>query len=200
MFSRTTAIGLASVLTASTLAATSQVTYRSAVDLVTVDALVVDRAGVPVGVLGSDRFEADVPGGRPQVDDIARTLGTDLARANAVIYALQIDTTMRAMFSATQQRVSLSTTDVVREASLMGRWLEQLSVASGGALLRVQTDDGERAMEQVLRETSAFYILGVEPEAGDRDGRLRELRVRVRERGVTVRHRSWVIVPERKAA
>ncbi len=48
-----------------------------------------------------------------------------------------------------------------------------------------------------LMETSAYYLLGVEPATADRDGRLRELKVAVREPGVTVRHRTWVIVPKR---
>ena len=48
------------------------------------------------------------------------------------------------------------------------------------------------ALLRVLRETSSRYLLGVEPQASDRDGRVRELRVRVRQRGVTVRGRSWV--------
>ena len=68
--------------------------------------------------------------------------------------------------------------------------------ASGGALLRVETDDGESAFDRVLRENAGYYLLGVEPAASDRDGKLRELKVRVRARGTTVRHRSWVIVPK----
>jgi hypothetical protein len=72
--------------------------------------------------------------------------------------------------------------------------LEDFSAASGGALLRVPTGWGEAALERVLRETSSRYLLGVEPQASDRDGRVRELRVRVRQRGVTVRGRTWVVV------
>ena len=52
----------------------------------------------------------------------------------------------------------------------------------------------------MLRETSSHYLLGVEPDDADRDGKLRELRVRVGQRGVTVRSRSWVVVPVRAAS
>ena len=41
---------------------------------------------------------------------------------------------------------------------------------------------GEVALERVLRETSAHYLLAVEPQEADRDGKLRELRVKVKER------------------
>jgi len=47
----------------------------------------------------------------------------------------------------------------------------------------------------VLRETSAYYLLGVEPATADRDGRPRELRVKVHRRGVSVRSRQWVVIP-----
>jgi len=138
---------------------------------------------------------SDVPGGRPQADDLGHSLGSQLAQANAVIYTLHLDANAASAVSAAQQRIALGTADRVRETMLMGRWLEQFSAASGGALLRAQTDDGESAFEQVLRENAGYYLLGVEPAAADRNGKLRELKVKVRERGATVRHRAWVIVP-----
>jgi len=140
---------------------------------------------------------SDLPGGRPQADDLARSLGDQLAQASAAIYTLQLDATSSSAISAAQPRMSLGASDRVRQVLINGRWLEELSVASGGALLRVETDDGESALERVLRENAGYYLLGVEPGASDRDGRLRELKVKVRERGATVRHRRWVIVPTR---
>ena len=57
------------------------------------------------------------------------------------------------------------------------------------------TGAGEYALSRVLRETSSYYLLGVEPQASDRDGSLRKLSVKVRRPGVTVRSREWVTVP-----
>ena len=136
---------------------------------------------------------SDVPGGRPQGDDLASSLGRELAQANAAIYTLHLDIGRRSATSAVNTRMTLG--DSAREASITGRWLEQFSGASGGSLLRVEADDGATALERVLRETSAHYLLGVEPAPSDRDGALRALAVKVRPRGVTVRHCNWVIVP-----
>ena len=67
--------------------------------------------------------------------------------------------------------------------------------ASGGALLPV-TVGTETALSRVLRETSAYYLLGVEPTAADRDGKAHQLRVKVNLRGATVRSRLWVVLPK----
>ena len=67
-------------------------------------------------------------------------------------------------------------------------------LAAGGLLIRVG-QDSMAGWQQVLRETSAYYLLGVQPEQTDRDGRLHTLRVKVDRRGATVRSRSWVVVP-----
>ena len=52
------------------------------------------------------------------------------------------------------------------------------------------------ALERILAESSAYYVLGVE-RFEDRDGRPRELQVRIQNlpRGCSVRARSWVIIP-----
>ena len=74
------------------------------------------------------------------------------------------------------------------------RLLDEFAAASGGTLLNALVDAGDVALARVLRETSAYYLLGVEPANLDRDGRAHRLRVRVHGRGVTVRSREWVVL------
>jgi hypothetical protein len=52
----------------------------------------------------------------------------------------------------------------------------------------------------VLTEMPAYYLLGVEPDDADRDGKPRALSVRVNsgQRGTTVRARSWVVIPRKQ--
>ena len=50
------------------------------------------------------------------------------------------------------------------------------------------------AFGRILRESSAYYLLGVAPAAEDRDGKLHVLRVTVKKRGVTVRTRTHVVI------
>jgi VWFA-related protein len=150
--------------------------------------VVLFSAGIPV---------TDRPGGRPEVGDLAKLLGQDAAATNTSIYTLHIDNREIRAMSAESRRGGSTPASRSRDMAVGGRLLEEFSGASGGALLRVLLGGGELALERVFRETSSHYLLGVEPDEADRDGRIRELRVRVGTRGVTVRSRSWVVVPQR---
>jgi len=163
------------------------------------DALIHLPGRKTVVLISAGMVVSDKPGGRPAADDLARALGRQLAQSNASIYTVHVDQSNREMYSATNKRASMTSSNFVRERSMRSRWLSEFSSASGGSLIHVETDDGESALGQVLQETSAYYLLGVEPDTRDRDGRLRELKVKVEPRaGLTVRHRMWVIVPPAK--
>jgi VWFA-related protein len=145
---------------------------------------------VSAGVVVSDR-----PGGRPDVGDLARVMGQTAAQANATVYTIQIDPTFTGAYAASQRRVDGAERD--RDRAMFGHWLEQFSDSAGGMLINVPVGGGDFAFERVLRETSAHYLLGVEPAEADRDDRPRQLKVRVARDGVTVRSRQWVVVPGR---
>ena len=144
------------------------------------------------GITSSDR-----PGGRPNVDDLAKALGRTAAEANTTVYALHIDTTAVQSFSPEKRRSSRSQVSQERESVMLGRMLEIFAGASGGTMMRVMVGSGEGALDRVLLETSSHYLLGVEPMDDDR-GRLRELRIKVSQPGVTVRSRQWVAVPKKR--
>ena len=145
------------------------------------------------GIIATDR-----PGGRPEVGEIAKLLGQDAAATNTTIYTLLVNTRgFQSMASETRKNDQIPTS-LSRDNAVTGRLLEEFSGASGGALIRVLMGGGEFALGRVLRETSSHYLLGVEPADSDRDGKLRELRVKVSQSGATIRARSWVVVPKRK--
>jgi VWFA-related protein len=144
------------------------------------------------GITASDR-----PGGRPNVDDLAQALGRAAAEANTSVYALHIDTSAVQSYSAEKRRTNRGQTSQERESVMLGRVLDMFSGASGGTMMRVLVGSGEGALDRVLRETSSHYLLGVLPNDEDR-GRLRELRVKVSQPGVTVRSRLWVAIPKKK--
>jgi VWFA-related protein len=148
--------------------------------------LVLVSAGMPL----SDR-----PGGRPDVGDLPIRLGESAARANVAIYTLYLDHRLLAQYSAETRHASRNMTNLGRDSDLSMRWLDQFSGTAGGALLRVLVDDGAQAFTRIVRETSAYYLLGVEPADADRTGRARQIKVKVRTRGLTVRARQWVVVP-----
>jgi VWFA-related protein len=143
---------------------------------------------------------SDRPGGRPDLGDLAKVLGQDAAATNTTIYTLHVDTSAFRVMSAEAMKGDRSPSTRSRDNAVLGRTLDEFSGASGGALLRVLVGKGEYALDRVLRETSSHYLLGVQPDEADRDGKVRELRVKVNRRGATVRSRLWVVVPRRAGA
>jgi hypothetical protein len=141
----------------------------------------------------------DRPGGRPDVGQLASVMGLEAARANTAMYVLHVDTSFLEMYSADTGRADSFTSS--RDTMVRRSWLDEFSSSSGGALFRVTAGAGEYAFDRVLRETSAYYLLGVEPAESDRDGRTHTLKVRVNRRGdMTVRNRTVVVIPQRPAA
>ena len=142
---------------------------------------------VSAGLLVSDRSA-----GRPDVGDIARVMGQTAARSNATVYTVHIDTT-QGVGPASQKAPGSS--ELARDRALYGNWLSDFSDSAGGRLIYVPAGTADFAFDRILRETSAYYLLGVEPAPEDRDGRPRKLAVKVKRRGVSIRSRQWVVVP-----
>ncbi len=143
------------------------------------------------GLLVSDRLE-----GRPSVGDVARVMGQAAARANASVYTIHVET-MAADGNTASQRGSPGVS-ASRDRALLGNWLDSFSSAAGGARFYVPSGESAFALDRVLRESAGYYLLGVQPDEADRDGRPRELKVKVDGRGLTVRSRQWVVVPPRR--
>jgi VWFA-related protein len=139
------------------------------------------------------------PLGRPDNNRFGLEVGRAAAEANVNVYALFQDPSRERGLSAENSR-GPSTVRPAFDSQLRSGWLDNLAGSAGGSLLSIAAGDGEPAFRQMLRETSAFYLLGVEPSLEDRDGRLHELRVTVRQKGVSVRGRSWVMLPKPGAA
>lgn len=144
---------------------------------------------VSAGVLVSDRLD-----GRPDVPLVAKTLGQMAARANATVYTVQLDTDLPGMASSK----GAGSSELSRERAMAGNWLDSFSAEAGGVRIYVPTCCGEFAFDRVLRESAAHYLLGVQPEPADRDGRPHKVRVKVDRFGATIRARQWVLIPARK--
>jgi VWFA-related protein len=152
-----------------------------------------------VVIVSGGMFASDRVGGRPDLTTLVETLGEDAARAAANIYVLHLDSSFLNAFSAANAGGSATTASrsLMRQSSALALTLERLAGASGGTLVRVEPGAEDRAFQRILRETSAYYLLSVEPLAGDRDGRLRSISVRVRIAGADVRARSRVVIPSK---
>jgi hypothetical protein len=87
-------------------------------------------------------------------------------------------------------------TSIFRDGNILSRMVDQVSGASGGDMFRSLTDDGAYAFERLRRETSAYYLVGVEVADRDRDGKTHAVTVKTSAPGATVRARSWVMIPK----
>ncbi len=141
------------------------------------------------GLMASDR-----PGGRPDLTMETLALGQAAAAANTNLYGLHMDSSFIDAFSAGTRRGA--TSSLMRDSSVLGRGFERFTAAAGGTLIRVEAGTGDGAFAQVLRETSAYYLLAVEPVEADRDGKSHPIRVKVKTRGATVRSRTAVVIPK----
>jgi VWFA-related protein len=124
---------------------------------------------------------------RGNISDI-RDLATAAANAHVSIYILQLDPSP---VDVTQQRIIASEGED-RNAHRNG--LDVLAGMSRGTVFRVVAG-ADYAFERIGRELSGYYLLGFEPEEGDRDGKGHGLKVQVARRGVSVRLRDRVIIP-----
>lgn len=144
------------------------------------------------GLLASDRV-----GGRPDISGMVDMLAAEAGRVRANLYVLHVDSSFLQSFSVASgaragDGLARST---LRESSALGAGLDRLAGATGGTLVRVEPGGEDRAFDRILRETSAYYLLAVEPTDDDRDGRLHYITVKTSVRGAEVRARRTVIIP-----
>ena len=146
-----------------------------------------------VVVLSGGIAISDRPGGRIDMGNQAKILGEQAAHANTTIYAVYVDTGFSQAYAAQSRRMR-NAVSLERERTLAGKMLDEFAGASGGTMFQDLVGAGDTPLARILRETSAYYLLGVEPASSDRDGRARRLRVKASVRGATVRSRQWVVM------
>lgn len=144
--------------------------------------LVLVSGGLPV----ADRSGIDL-----QLHSTVADIGREAARANLNFYVLHIDAGFIDAFAAEERTISDT---LFRDLGMMSSGLETMAGASGGSLARVVAG-ADFAFDRVLRETTAAYLLGVEPLERDRDGKPHRLNVKVKIPGAEVRSRREVILP-----
>ncbi len=142
--------------------------------------LVVISAGLAAPLTG--RFDL-----RGEIQSLAEAAST----ANLRIYVLHVSAGFLQAFSAEHSRVSGT---VVEDESIMSSGLQMLAAMSAGTLFTAVSGT-DYAFERMATETSAAYVLAVEPEPADRDGKAHKIQVKVNVPGSTVRSRASFVVP-----
>jgi len=114
----------------------------------------------------------------------AANLARAAARGSVSIYSLRIDSSS-ASFDVSVDAPSYT---FFNDSLIMRTGLEIVTGMARGAMMNI-VGSGDSAFERVALETSAHYLLGVEPSAADRDGRAHRIEVEVARKGYTVRAR-----------
>jgi VWFA-related protein len=115
-------------------------------------------------------------------------LGRLAAAARTSIYGLQLE---EQQIDITQTVAPLLVPMTDHQERRAG--LEVLTAAARGALFNV-TGTGSGVFDRLRSELSGYYLLGVEPDQRDRDGKPHPIRVDVARRGVTVRARRTTLL------
>ena len=119
-------------------------------------------------------------------------IGRIAAQTNTSLYALHMDT--RFLDAYAERKVSHT---IFRDETIFNAGLEKLAAAAGGTVFRVRTGSGDPAFSRVLLETSAQYLLGVDVPTEDRGSKTAQIiKVKVKPKGATVRHRMSVVIPK----
>lgn len=141
------------------------------------------------GLVANDR-----PGGRPNLTGETTAVGREAAAANINLFVLHMDTSFLDAFSTG----SAVPNSLMADSAMSARGLEMIAGAAGGTVVRIEAGTADAALERLLRETSVYYLLGVEVTDAERDGKIHGIRVRVKQRGAVVRSRASVIIPKTK--
>jgi VWFA-related protein len=119
-----------------------------------------------------------------------RDLASRAAGARVSLYVLRLDA---GGVSADVERARPNPS-AFEDADLRRRGMDALASLARGAVFNV-VGNAEGAYDRIARELTGYYLLGFEPEAGDRDGRDHSIRVQVAGRNLAVRARGTLSIP-----
>lgn len=113
-------------------------------------------------------------------------IGTLAAKARAAIYAIRLDRTLFDLPGQDPKRFPLEdrAAGIASLDALVGRARGTVFEAFGS---------GEVPFDRLSREVSGYYLIGIEPEGGDRNGQPHHIGVSVRPPGLSVRARPQFV-------
>jgi VWFA-related protein len=138
-------------------------------------------------------ISADRSSGRLNSNAEIAQLGREAAAANLDVFALHLDWSFQ---EALASRGGLRTS-YFRDSTIAATGLEIVAGTAGGTVIRVRGTSPDIAFDRIMRETSAYYVLGVDCADEDRDGRPHPIKVSTKRKGAELRSRNQVIIPRR---
>jgi len=131
----------------------------------------------------------------PEAASEMTSFAAESAAARTAIYAVRLD---RSVFDVSEMRAPRTELYDDRDAARAG--LEALVGRARGTVLEV-AGSAQPAFDRLAAEFSGYYLIGIEPEGSDRDGRPHRIQVNAVRPGLTVRARpEFTFTPPRPAA
>ena len=146
--------------------------------------LIVLSAGIPSGDRG---------GGRLYMRNDAQQVGKDAEQAGVLLYTLHLNTAFLDRFSPDAPSTSETP---MREAGVFSRGLDIMNGVANGTFFEVNTS-ANSAIDRMVREMNAYYLLGIEVDDADRDGKAHLIQVKASAKDSQVRNRATVVIPKR---
>lgn len=146
--------------------------------------VIVLSAGIPSG---------DRTGGRLYMRSDAMQLGKNAVAAGIILYTLHLNTAFLDQYSPDAPSTRQT---AMRDSGVYARGLDIFNGYAGGTFFEVNTG-ANFAVDRVVREMSAYYLLGVEVDVADRDGKTHLIQVKVNQKDSHVRSRGSLVIPQR---
>ena len=160
---------------------------------------VTGREGIvdPVGLAGLSGNQADFAAAI-DMEQLLRDVYDEANKNNVSLYTVdprglavsEFDASDGSVAPGTDRQFLNSTVDTLRT----------LAVETDGRAI-VNRNDVAGGMKQIVRDVSAYYLLGYNSSQAPADGKFHEIKVRVKRPGIQVRARKgyWALTPEEKA-
>jgi VWFA-related protein len=145
--------------------------------------------GPKVLALVSGGFTSVMQVGGPDVINRMRAIADAAAAARITFYAIYLS--QRHEVTSAERSREYRTRE--QDHQLRAEGLETLTGMNGGHLYEVMAS-AKGAFTRLARETSGYYLLGLEPEKRDRDGKPHDIDVKVLRAGVDVRARKRFVL------
>src|SRR5215467_11095466 len=151
----------------------------------------------PVGLAGLGRDQANFAA-TIDMEQLLRDVYDEANKNNVSLYTVDPRGLAVSEFDASDGSVSPSTDRVFLNATM--DTLRTLAVETDGRAI-VNRNDLAGGMKQIVRDVSAYYLLGYNSTQAKADGKFHEIKVRVKRPGVQVRSRRgyWSLTREEMA-
>jgi VWFA-related protein len=143
-------------------------------------------------VLISGGFTPSMSGGRTDVAGHLRRIATAAAASRISVYSIYFSHRNEGYDASVARRPYEANMEEDRRLRTAG--LDEFTGRAGGVLFEAVAG-GDFAFDRVASETSAYYLLGLEPRKRDRDGKPHDIDVKVLRKGVEVRARRQFVMP-----